>query len=119
MSPKNSLVLYFNQIDKRDTSLVGGKGANLGEMTKAGFPVPFGFAITVEAYDMFLDSEGIRDEIMEKLAHVDKESSEELSRVSSYITKKILSKKVPDEVAGEVIKAYRKISGRFKKCLVA
>jgi len=48
-------ILFFNQIDKDDLPLVGGKGANLGEMTKAGFPVPNGFAVTVAAYDAFLD----------------------------------------------------------------
>ncbi len=37
-------VLYFNEIDQFALPYVGGKGANLGEMTKAGFPVPEGFA---------------------------------------------------------------------------
>jgi len=46
--------LFFKDIDKDDLSLVGGKGANLGEMTKAGFPVPYGFAVTTISYDAFL-----------------------------------------------------------------
>lgn len=41
------LVAFFKDIDKNDLASVGGKGANLGEMTKAGFPVPNGFAVTV------------------------------------------------------------------------
>ncbi len=43
----------FEDIGKNDIALVGGKGANLGEMTSAGFPVPPGFCITTEAYHAF------------------------------------------------------------------
>src|SRR3990172_5294584 len=53
------LVAFFKDIDKSDLSSVGGKGANLGEMTKAGFPVPAGFAITVLAYDKSLEENNL------------------------------------------------------------
>ena len=43
-------VRWFEHITKSDVALVGGKGANLGEMTRAGFPVPPGFVVTVDAY---------------------------------------------------------------------
>jgi len=36
-------VMHFDEIDKTNLAAVGGKGANLGEMSKAGFPVPQGF----------------------------------------------------------------------------
>jgi len=45
--------LFFEEIDKKDLLLVGGKGANLGEMTKAGFPVPEGFCVTTEPTTIF------------------------------------------------------------------
>jgi hypothetical protein len=48
-------ILYFNEIDKTSLPYVGGKGANLGEMTKAGFPVPQGFCITTWAYRTFVE----------------------------------------------------------------
>ena len=57
------LVTFFKDIDKHDLPSVGGKGANLGEMTQAHFPVPNGFAITVSAYDLFLE----RNEISKKI----------------------------------------------------
>ena len=47
------ITVFFKDLDKHDTPLVGGKGANLGEMTKVGMPVPNGFAITINAYDSF------------------------------------------------------------------
>ena len=40
----------FEEISKTDVSIVGGKGASLGEMTNAGIPVPDGLVITTDAY---------------------------------------------------------------------
>ena len=45
------LVLPFAEIDAASIAVAGGKAANLGEMTRAGFPVPPGFCITTQAYD--------------------------------------------------------------------
>lgn len=44
----------FEDIRKDNIALVGGKGANLGEMTGAGFPVPPGFCVTTTAYHAFI-----------------------------------------------------------------
>ena len=48
-------VVSFHEVDKQDLELVGGKGANLGEMTKIGIPVPPGFIVTSYAYYYFLE----------------------------------------------------------------
>ncbi|NOR62494.1 MAG: phosphoenolpyruvate synthase [Rhodobacteraceae bacterium] len=45
----------FEAISKNDIALVGGKGANLGEMAGAGFPVPPGFCVTTHAYHAFTE----------------------------------------------------------------
>ena len=42
----------FEEIDRNALSLVGGKAANLGEVTRAGFPVPAGFSVATAAYDL-------------------------------------------------------------------
>ncbi|MCR5685147.1 MAG: phosphoenolpyruvate synthase [Lachnospiraceae bacterium] len=49
----------FNEIGKDDIAVAGGKGANLGEMTRAGIPVPPGAVLTAEAYDHFIESNGV------------------------------------------------------------
>ena len=51
-------VLPFSAISARDLPAVGGKGANLGEMAHAGFPVPPGFCITTRAFWHFLQESG-------------------------------------------------------------
>jgi len=45
----NKYVYSFNEGKKEMKNLLGGKGANLAEMTNIGLPVPFGFTITTEA----------------------------------------------------------------------
>ena len=119
MASKDKLTIFFNEIDKHDISQVGGKGANLGEMTKAGFPVPFGFAVTVASYDIFLEENNLRSEIRDILKGLDRNNAEDLMRASQRIERRILNRKVPESVAFDVIKSYRKLSGGFKKALVA
>jgi pyruvate,water dikinase len=42
-------IVWFEEVTKDDVALVGGKGANLGEMTRAHLPIPYGFVVTAEA----------------------------------------------------------------------
>ena len=46
-------IKWFNEIDKNDIPVVGGKGANLGELTQKGLDVPPGFCITAGAYTLY------------------------------------------------------------------
>ena len=111
--------LHFNEIDKEDLSLVGGKGANLGEMTKAGFPVPNGFAVTTASYDAFLKLNDVLPTINELIKQVDTNNPEQLNTASKSLQKIILSGKIPDEVALDIIKYYKNLSGHFSQALVA
>ena len=54
MTPPTPLVLPFTAISTADLPIVGGKGANLGEMTQAGFPIPPGFCLTTAAFQQFM-----------------------------------------------------------------
>lgn len=113
------LVIDFKDIDKDSLSLVGGKGANLGEMTKAGFPVPGGFAVTVPAYDLFLKENDISAKIYEILGTTDVNDPTQLESASKRIQKIIKSSKFPEAVFKDVTKSYKKLSGKFSKALVA
>lgn len=113
------LILQFKEISKDDVSLVGGKGANLGEMTNSDFPVPLGFAITIFAYDKFLEHNGFKNYINKILSKVDVNDSSILTGASKTIQKKILSGEFPKDVSKEVIKAYKKLSGFLGRTLVA
>lgn len=60
-------IYRFNELGKEHNDIVGKKCANLGEMTKAGFRVPPGFALTLEAYDRFMKETGAIEEIRQYL----------------------------------------------------
>ena len=103
------LVVEFKNIDKDDLSLVGGKGANLGEMTKAGFPVPNGFAVTVPAYDLFLKENDISSKIYDILAVTNVNDPAQLENASKKLQKLINTSKFPEVVFHEVDKYYKKL----------
>src|SRR3990167_1488196 len=119
MTLNTDLILFFKDIDKNDLALVGGKGANLGEMAKAGFPVPGGFAITVASYQKFLDFNRITEQINDLLKQVDVNDAEQLDLASKKIQKIVNNSQIPDDVAREITSAYKKLSGTFKQAFVA
>ncbi len=53
-----SYVVRFAELGRGDIAVAGGKGANLGELTRAGLPVPPGFVLTTAAYRAFVDGVG-------------------------------------------------------------
>nr|MCR4712309.1 pyruvate, phosphate dikinase [Clostridia bacterium] len=61
-------VYSFNEGSKDMRNLLGGKGANLAEMTKIGLPVPFGFTITTDACKDYIAKGGkLADEVVEQV----------------------------------------------------
>lgn len=74
----NQYVLFFYEINRTSISCVGGKGANLGEMTQAGFPVPKGFCVTTDAYKDFLETS---TEMSSFFADLDRTEPSDLDRI--------------------------------------
>ncbi|MFC1625646.1 phosphoenolpyruvate synthase [Patescibacteria group bacterium] len=116
---KDKLVLHFNEFDKSDVELVGGKSANLGEMTKAGFPVPGGFAVTVAAYDLLLSENKLDEQIYQILNKIDTSKPQELQDASLKVRKMVLNAKIQEDISKKVIAYYKNLSGKFKKAYVA
>lgn len=105
------LVAWFNEVDKDDVGLVGGKGANLGELTRAGIPVPSGFILTSHAYFSFLDQTGLREEIASRLFSLDVNDSARLQRAAAEIRELIGGGRMPAEVASQISRCYREMGG--------
>jgi len=103
----NNYTLFFDEISKKDIALVGGKGANLGEMTNAGFPVPFGFCVTTEGYRRFIEHNNLFDFILEVVKNADFEN---ISKIGLKIRKRINQSEMPKEVAQDIISAIHKTS---------
>jgi pyruvate,water dikinase len=112
-------VAWFSEIHKNDVPLVGGKGANLGEMTNAGFPVPNGFVITSHAYYEFIKENKLDIKIKHLLSTAKFDNSAALDKLSKQIKKMVIGGKIPDEVIKQVVTAYNKLGGSLEYPLVA
>lgn len=104
-------LVWFEDVDKNDLPLVGGKGANLGELTKAGIPVPPGFIVTTVSYFNFLEEAGIREEMGNILEPLNPEDTEQLLQISTKIKDVITSAEMPQDIADEIREAYRELGG--------
>ena len=102
-------IVWFKEVGKGDIALVGGKGANLGELTKAGLPVPPGFIVTAQAYFNFLKDTNLDLEIAKILKNLDVENGKELHKKALEIQKTILAETLPKSLAKEISSAYQKL----------
>ncbi len=101
--------VWFNEVTKDDVPSVGGKGANLGEMTRANIPVPPGFIITAHAYFDFLQRAKITDKIRELLKPLDANDSKQLQQIAGEVKQVILNAPMPPDVASDIKEAYIKM----------
>jgi len=108
---ETKFIVWFEDVGKGDLALVGGKGANLGEMVNAGIPVPPGFIVTVDGYFHFLEKADLRGEIERLLTPLDPNDSQLLQKVSAKIKEAILTAEMPGEIAQGIEDAYAKLGG--------
>ena len=113
MEKKNDLILWFDQLNKDDVAIVGGKSASLGEMTsRTKAPVPYGFATTAYGYRYFIDNSGLKETIAALLAPLDVEDSRQLRDVTAEIRKAIMAAPMPQDLAQAISAAYQELSKR-------
>ncbi|WP_433498883.1 phosphoenolpyruvate synthase [Sphaerimonospora sp. CA-214678] len=118
------LVAWFPELSRTDVALVGGKNAGLGELTRnlaeAGVRVPEGFAVTAEAYRMFIAENGLRDVIagqIDRLHRVDRQNRADrqhrgatLSAVGAAIREAISAARLPSALTTAVEDAYHELA---------
>ena len=100
-------IMWFSEIRKTNLAEVGGKGANLGEMAAAAFPVPPGFVVTAGAYFFFIRHNRIEETIKEMTSDLDVENTDQLAKASEMIKSRILCGEIPNSLRGEIIAAYK------------
>jgi len=108
-------VEFFEELKKEDVDIAGGKGANLGELTQAGIPVPPGFVITSATYQKFMDETGITQKIMDILDALDVNNNKELQESAREIKKIIIETEIPDEISSLIIESYNALCHRIGK----
>ena len=103
------LVSPLDHFGRNDVALAGGKGANLGELSRAGFDVPPGFVITTAAYDLLPQENDLQTRLITLLASVDANSPESVRSVSQQIQDVFQRASIPQRVVDEILSAYRKL----------
>ncbi len=93
------LVLPLSELGRGDLAVAGGKGANLGELVRAGFPVPPGFVVTTLAYERFVAENHLEDTIVRALRE-ERDNGAAIRGAFEGVP-------IPVEIEREVLTAYR------------
>jgi len=109
--PKKFIV-FFDKIRSSDIKVVGGKNANIGEMTSFGLPVPFGFAITTNAYEYFMKANKIDKFVENEIKNLNTSNRIQLTTVGKKIRTSILNTEMPFNLENEILNAYEKLKQR-------
>src|SRR5437867_10352753 len=108
MVSSDAIVVWLENVRKDDIHIVGGKCANLGELTAKGVTVPPGFAVTADAFRRFLEETKIGDVIQKTLTSSNgPRDPKQYEEASEEIRKIIESAPMPSDIANEVRSAYR------------
>ena len=109
----------FARLGRDDVDYAGGKGANLGELTSAGLPVPDGFVVGAPAYAAFCAQTGLRERLAELLDGVNVEDTGALQAASSAARDLFDHTPIPEPLAGEIRSAYEQLAGEDTQTPVA
>ena len=109
----SDLVLWLDALRMTDLGKVGGKNASLGEMignlAKLGVSVPGGFATTADAFQTYLEKSGLAKRIQERLATLDVDDVDELTRGGKEIRGWIVDTALPADLEQAIRDAYIKL----------
>ena len=102
-------IRWFTELSLDDEASVGGKGANLGELTRAGFPVPPGFVITSGAFLQAMAGGDVRVEMARALHHVDPDDTTALEAVADHLRQLVRKVGVPDGLRQQIVDGYAQL----------
>lgn len=103
----SAITILFGDPDGTELPVVGGKGANLGRLSAAGFDVPPGYVVGTEAYVMHMQS--LREKIASELSTVNYDDATQLEKSMQLIRDWICEADMPAQVTKEVTAAYQKM----------
>jgi len=109
MTSDPSHIAWFTEVGRDDVSLVGGKGANLGELTQANIPVPPGFVVTTRAYRQFIEDSGLDHILRRLLADLDVNDDGQLHTKAAAVQHAIEQAEMPATMQQEITAAYTQL----------
>ncbi len=98
-------VVPLAEISKDDVETAGGKGANLGELVRAGMAVPPGFVITAPAYLWALEQAGVRDRLRELSTAAEGDVAARAAEMRSLVR----DVAIPEDLRSQILAGYREL----------
>ena len=100
------LIRTLDQVDAGSLALVGGKGANLGELAASGVPVPAAFCVTTAAYRRFIADNRLPGSVAEILGTIDYDDPAGIEASASSIRSLLMAAPIPADIADAITSAY-------------
>jgi pyruvate,water dikinase len=104
-----TLLAWLQDLDRDAVARAGGKAANLGELIRAGLPVPPGFVVTTDAYTLFVSSHGLQPEIERLAQSADPDDAAALDAASRAIADLFDARPIPEAIRDTVLDAYSRL----------
>jgi len=106
----DSYVLPFEETERTQVALVGGKGANLGELLRIeGVRVPAGFCVTTEAFRRIMAEAPSMDDRLDQLSRLSPDDRESIRTVSAEVRRTLEGIAIPDDVATAITTALARL----------
>jgi pyruvate, water dikinase len=103
-------IVWLSEVTGQDVAVAGGKGANLGEMARAGLPVPPGFVVTVEAWKAFIEDNSLETTIAEHSRDLDIDDPVALKAAAAALQDIVRKGALPAEVRTDLLASYATLS---------
>jgi pyruvate,water dikinase len=114
---EETFILNFSEIGLKDIPRVGGKNASLGQLYGAlrplGVGVTDGFAITTAAYQLLLDTGGLRARLRDILTGLDPEDVEKLKAQAQAARTAVMETTLPEQLQRAITEAYVNLCHRL------
>src|SRR5260221_6812387 len=111
---KHAVVIGLQEVDKTDIGAVGGKGANLGELSRLeGMRVPDGFCVSTEAFKRVMDAAPATGDLLDRLAVLKAEDGEAIRERAAAIREVIEGAAIPDDVQEAIARVVARPGARL------
>jgi phosphoenolpyruvate synthase/pyruvate phosphate dikinase len=110
--PSSEIIGWFADIGLSDRPTVGGKGGSLGELKRAGIPVPPGFVVRTAAFERFLSRLEKDEPIRSRVEALGSQELDKILPLSQHLRARLERAPLPDDVNSEILAAYIELCGR-------
>lgn len=109
-STGNDYIKWFEELSRSDVPIAGGKGANLGELTRAGISVPAGFVVTTKGFTEFLEVSGLKGTIRDRISEINVDNTNELEIASQELRTFVLGAEIPAAIVDAIKASYNRLA---------